>query len=281
MMASEVYETQKKIYISSILILLAGVCISLIFGMLFSRKITGPIEELVEGTRRVSKGDLKYKVPTKGQDEISELASSFNTMADALDTAQQKNRNYFYSVIQSLVRIVEAKDPYTRGHSERVSEYAAKIASRMGFTLEQLEMLKETAMIHDIGKLGIQDNILNKKEKLTDEEWEMIKRHPLIGEDIIKPVSLNQEILATVRGHHERFDGNGYPDSIKGDSIHIFAQILSVVDAYDAMVSSRAYRVAMSEECAIEELKKHTGAQFNPKIIDIFIQILSEEERES
>lgn len=279
-LASDVYMTRKKIFISSIMILLAGISISLLFGTLFSHRITGPIEELVEGTRRVSKGDLKYKVPAKGVDEISELATSFNAMADALYSSQQKNRNYFYDIIQSLVRIVEAKDPYTRGHSERVAEYAAQVAARMGFGIEQVEMIKETAMIHDIGKLGIQDSILNKKEKLTEEEWEIIRRHPLIGEEIIKPVSLNQEILTTVRNHHERFDGTGYPDSLKGDNIHMFAQILSVVDAYDAMVSSRAYRQAMSRVDAIEELRKHRGTQFNPLIIDIFIQIVREEDSE-
>jgi len=172
--------------------------------------------------------------------------------------------------------IVEARDPYTRGHSERVSEFAVEIAKRLGFSPERLEMLKQTAILHDIGKLGIHEAILSKKEKLTEAEWELLRNHPMIGEDILKPVLLGPEMLAAVRGHHERHDGNGYPDKLAGEDIHVFARILSVADAYDAMTSKRLYRQVLSQESAVAELRKHSGTQFDPQIVDIFIAILKE-----
>jgi HD-GYP domain-containing protein (c-di-GMP phosphodiesterase class II) len=132
-------------------------------------------------------------------------------------------------------------------------------------------------MLHDIGKLGIQDSILNKKEKLTDEEWDIVRQHPILGEDILRPVSLNREMLAIVRAHHERYDGKGYPDKLKGKEIDIFAQILSIADSYDAMTSARAYRSPLDQAKAIEELRKNKGAQFNGEIVDVFIEILKEE----
>ncbi|MFH1782543.1 MAG: HD domain-containing phosphohydrolase [Candidatus Omnitrophota bacterium] len=274
MLASDVYLTQKIVHRRMVFVLTLGIILSMIFGPLFAKRITGPLKKLMEGTRRISMGDLGYKVKAEGSNEVRELAESFNTMADELSRSQKKNSSYFYDVIQSMVRIVEAKDHYTRGHSERVAEYAEMIASSMALSQDQIEIIKETAMIHDIGKLGIKDDILNKKGKLTDDEWEMIKKHPVIGEDIIKPVSLNSEVLAMIRGHHERHDGLGYPDGLKGEDTNLFAQIICVVDAYDAMISSRAYRQAMPKEKAVDELKKNKGTQFNSRIVDIFLKIL-------
>lgn len=276
MLASDVYLAQRSVHLRALFVLLLGIMLSIILGMLFSRKITGPIKELVRGTRRISQGDLAYKVRARGVDEIRELADSFNNMADDLNELQRKNHDYFYNVIQSLVRIVEAKDSYTRGHSERVAGYAAEIASRMGFSKEKVELIEEAGMLHDIGKLGIQDSILNKKERLTDAEWEVIRQHPIVGEDILKPVSLNSEMLAIVRAHHERYDGSGYPDKLRGDEINVFAQVLSVADSYDAMTSARAYRAPLDQNIAINELKKNRGIQFNPEIVDTFIEVLKE-----
>lgn len=275
--ADDVYRIQKEVHLRAIFVLGLGIIFSILLGMLFSKGITNPVKKLVEGTRHISKGDLQYQVEVKGGDEISELARSFNRMAVSLHVSRRRLHNYFYRIVQSLVLILEARDHYTRGHSERVAEYAEKIALKMGFSQEKTELLKETGVLHDIGKLGVQESILNKKEKLTEEEWEMIRRHPVIGEDILKPVLLNPEMLAIVRGHHERYDGKGYPDKLSGQNINIFAQILSVADAYDAMTSPRAYRSAFGKEKAIEELDENRGTQFNPEIVDAFLQVLQEE----
>jgi putative nucleotidyltransferase with HDIG domain len=179
--------------------------------------------------------------------------------------------------VQSLIRILEARDAYTKGHSEKVAEYSEKIAKGMGFDPEKVELIKEIALLHDIGKLGIHESILNKKEKLTDQEWEIIKTHPIIGEEILKPVNISEELLTVVRNHHERHDGNGYPDRLSSDSISIFASIVSVADAYDAMVSPRAYRPAMPKAKAVEELRRNRGTQFSSIVVDTFLAVIAME----
>jgi len=275
--ALDVFKVQNEILKRALFVLIIGIFFSIFLGIVFSRRITKPIEKIVAGTRHIAAGDLSYQVEISGNDEVAELGKNFNRMARSLYKSRRRMQNYIYRVIQSLIRIIEAKDSYTRGHSERVAEYAQKMGERWGLSVEKMELLHETAMLHDIGKLGIQENILNKKENLSQEEWELIKKHPVIGEDILRPIMLNPDLLSIVRGHHERFDGKGYPDKLSGDSINLFAQILSVIDAYDAMTSSRAYRAAFTKEQAIEELKRNKGTQFNPRIVEVFVKILEEE----
>ena len=275
--SGDVYLAQKEVRKRANFVLLFGILFSIVIGTIVSKKITKPIEKLVEGTRRISIGDLKFQVDVADGDEISELGRSFNKMSDSLYESRRRIHSYFYSVIQSFARIVEARDHYTRGHSERVAEYSEKIALQMGFSDEQAELLKETAILHDIGKFGIQESVLNKKEPLTEEEWALIRQHPSIGEDILRPVLIQKEMLEIVRQHHERFDGKGYPEGVSADKINIFAQILSVADAYDAMTSQRAYRNAFSKKEAMEELEKNSGTQFNPKVTEAFLQILKQE----
>ena len=276
MMASDIAKTQKVIHDRVWDMFLAGFALSLMLGLWFSAKIAGAIGPLSEGIRRVSQGNLAYKITVHGHDEISELSRSFNQMASDLQEARRRNRAYFYGIIRSLVLIVEARDPYTRGHSERVAGYATRIARAMGFGPTRIEMLEQTALLHDIGKLGIHERILGKSEKLTPAEWEILRSHPVIGEEILRPVFLDPEMLSVVRSHHERYDGTGYPDKRAGNDISIFAQILSVADAYDAMTSSRPYRNAMSVRQAIDELLNNRGVQFNPQVVDVFVDLLRE-----
>lgn len=279
MMASDIEATQKAIHKRVFTVFLLGTLLSLLLGVWLSKKMTQSIAALAEGIHRVSHGDLDYKIAIRGHDEIAELSRSFNQMADDLRDARRKSREYFYGVIRSLILIVEARDPYTRGHSERVAAYAVEIARRLGVSSEKIEMIEQSALLHDIGKLGIHEGILGKKGPLTPDEWEMLRNHPVIGEEILRPVLLDPEMLAIVRGHHERYDGTGYPDRLAGDGIHLFTQILSVADAFDAMTSTRPYRGALNREQAIEELKKNRGVQFSPKIVDAFIQCLREEKQ--
>jgi len=147
----------------------------------------------------------------------------------------------------------------------------------MGLPEEEADMLKSVAELHDIGKLGIEESILNKDGKPTPEEWEIIKEHPKTGEEILTPVFLDKKKLAIVRSHHERYDGKGYPDGLKGDEIDILAQIVSVADSYDAMTSKRAYRNSLGKAIATQELKKNSGTQFNPKVVDAFLRVLERE----
>lgn len=275
--AEDVYNTRKAVHRRGIFVLITGIFVSIALGLLISRRITYPIKRLAEGTRRIAAEDLQYKVEVSGKDEIRELADSFNSMAQSLFESRMKLQDYFYRVVLSLLRILEAKDVYTKGHSERVSEYAKKIALKMGLPAQRAELLKKLAQLHDIGKLVIYEGILNKQDKLSEKEWEVIKEHPVTGEEILKPLFLDKEMLAAVRSHHERYDGKGYPDKISGENISIFAQIISAADSYDAMTSARAYRPALSRDEAARELKNNSGTQFNPQVIKAFLSVLQEE----
>ncbi len=271
--ASNIYAMQKTVATRAVFILLIGVILSLALGVLVSKRVTGPVGQLLEGTRKIAAGDLEYKVQVKGKDEISELALSFNNMASRLAEARKDLEDYFYRVVQSMVRSLEAKDPYTRGHSDRVSEYTEKIALEMGVPYAKTQLLKKVAQLHDIGKLGIRENILNKEDTLSSAEWDAMHMHPIIGEEILRPVFSDEEMLSVVRCHHERYDGKGYPYALKGEEISILSQIVSVADTYDAMTSSRAYRPALSKEEAVETIKKNSGAQFNPRVVEAFFRL--------
>ncbi|MBP7216906.1 MAG: HD domain-containing protein [Candidatus Omnitrophica bacterium] len=274
MLAEDVYAAQREVNRRALVVLAIGILVSIGFGLLLSHSITERIEKLVEATRHIAADDLSYKVRLDGHDEIAELADSFNSMATSLAESRTKLHDYFYRVVQSLVRILEAKDTYTQGHSERVSEYAQKIAQAMGFTQEKVELVRRAAELHDIGKLVIHENILNKKGKLTEEEWKIIREHPVVGEEILKPVLVESEMLTIIRSHHERCDGMGYPDKLKGDQINIFSQIIAVADSFDAMVSSRAYRPPLSKEEAIGELQRNCGTQFNTQVVNAFLRVV-------
>lgn len=277
MSARDVYDLQREVKKRALFVLFLGVILSVILGTFISLKVTKPVKELIEGTRRISEGDLDYKVKTGGSDEMSELADSFNKMTGKLSDARNELFNYFYRVAQTLVRVLEAKDQYTKGHSDRVAGYAERLAIEMGLPKKRTEILKEAALLHDIGKMGVETTILRKDSSLTAEEGDIIHKHPAIGEDILKPVSLDKDILAVIRGHHERYDGKGYPDKLKGDDINIMAAIVSVADAYDAMTSHRPYMKNMTKEEAIEQLKQNSGTQFNPKVVDAFVKVLKAE----
>lgn len=276
MAANDVYALQEKVRGRALIALLLGVVLSVLLGLFISKGITDPVKKLVDGTRNIAKNDLDYTVNVKGPSEIKELAKSLNLMSVDLRESRDKLRDYFYKVVQALVKVLEAKDTYTKGHSERVAGYSEKIAVKLGMGKDKVGFLKEAALLHDIGKLGIHEGILNKIGKLTEDEWDTIAQHPVVGEEILKPVFIDDEMLSVARRHHERHDGKGYPDRLSGGDISILAQIVSVADAYDAMTSDRAYRPAMDRKKAVEELKKHRNTQFNPEIVDIFVEILEQ-----
>lgn len=270
--ADDVWRVQRRVMRRGLIVLAAGILLSFFVGFIISRRITRPVNKLVEGTRRIAADDLEYKVQVKGDNELAELARSFNRMASSLLESRKKLQDYFSRVLQSFIRIIEAKDHYTRGHSDRVADYAERIAENMGLPRAKADLCRTAAELHDIGKLGIHENILNKGGKLTDQEWQDIRRHPATAEDILKPLALDEDILAAVRSHHERYDGTGYPDGLAGDKINILAQIIAVADTYDAMTSSRSYRPAMPKEAALAELRKASGRQFNPQVVAAFLR---------
>ncbi|ROR01921.1 HD domain-containing phosphohydrolase [Desulfosoma caldarium] len=177
----------------------------------------------------------------------------------------------FYGILRSLVNALEAKDPYTGKHSERVTQIAVELAREMCVGETYIEILNTVGYLHDIGKIGMPDEILNKPGALTREEYEVVKRHPVIGESIIKDLGLGAEERAIIRHHHERWDGLGYPDGLAGENIPLLARIVAVADAFDAMTSKRAYRDSLPVEKAVAELVNNRNKQFDPNVVDAFL----------
>ena len=179
-------------------------------------------------------------------------------------------------MLETLARALDAKDKYTNGHSSRVAAYATTLAENLGWSTEQIELLKYQALLHDIGKIGVPDSILNKPERLTETEFSIIQSHTLIGADILKDMSTVKGAKHVAKHHHERFDGNGYPSNLSGDTIPLHARIICIADAYDAMNSDRIYRKALPPEVIRRELVKGRGTQFDPELLDVFLKLFDE-----
>jgi uncharacterized domain HDIG len=186
-------------------------------------------------------------------------------------------RENYLNTVEALVQALEAKDTYTSGHSSRVGKLAASMAIEMNMSEDKMDLLKYASVLHDVGKIGVSEFILNKKDKLLDSEWESIRNHPVIGEEIVKKIKFMYDIGQVTRHHHERFDGNGYPDGLQGELIPLESRIIAVADTYDAMTSNRSYRNAKTHEEAITELRRVAGTQLDPKLVDVFCKVISYE----
>lgn len=191
-----------------------------------------------------------------------------------LESANKKLKKAYLDIIQTIRATVEAKDSYTRGHSDRVSEFSVLLGKHLGVSDEQLEVLRIGGLFHDVGKIGIPDTILLKNGKLTDEEYNEIKKHPKIGVDIIGDSEMFKDIIPFVKYHHERYDGKGYPEGLIGENIPYIARIAAVADSFDAMTSRRVYRDSLSIDIVKDEFMKNLGSQFDPHIGSIFLDII-------
>jgi HD-GYP domain-containing protein (c-di-GMP phosphodiesterase class II) len=182
-------------------------------------------------------------------------------------------RGNYVNTIKALVRAIEAKDTYTRGHSERVAQYSVAIAEKLKLPQDRIEYILYGAILHDVGKIGVSESILNKKDKLLDSELESIRNHPVIGQQLVKDIKFLYDIDLGVRHHHEHFDGTGYPDRIKGMDIPLEARIIAVADCFDAMTSTRTYRGARTTQEALVEMKRVAGSQLDPELVEVFCHI--------
>lgn len=207
----------------------------------------------------------------KSVDQMKQIKIINNQLSD---TYKQLEHAYMES-IQTVRYTVEAKDTYTRGHSDRVSEISVLIGKKLGLSQEDLKRLRIGGLFHDVGKIGVPDNILQKNGKLSDNEYSEIKNHPTIGSHILSTASIFHDILPIVKYHHEKFDGTGYPERLKGNQIPYLARITSLADTFDAMTSKRVYRDSLPIESVITEIKRCKGTQFDPELTDIFIDILT------
>ena len=199
--------------------------------------------------------------------EIKKINDELKNTYDMLEKA-------YLESIETLRYTVEAKDTYTRGHSDRVSEFAVLIGKKVGLSAEDIRTLQIGGLFHDIGKIGVPDNILQKETKLTDDEYSEIKNHPSIGAHILSTATIFKDIIPIVKHHHERYDGNGYPGRLKGEEIPYLARITAIADSFDAMTSKRTYRDSLPMDVVISEFKRYRGTQFDPELDDVFLDIL-------
>lgn len=216
------------------------------------------------------------------EDELRLLNVFANQAASAIENARlfETLRESYMNTIQALSMAIDAKDRYTHGHSKRVKEISSIIGKEAGLSADQIQLLEYAADLHDIGKIGISELIISKQGKLSVDEYELIKTHPLVGETIIEPVPFLQETKPIIRHHHERWDGYGYPDGLSGEEIPLLARIILIADAYDAMTSDRPYRKALSKEEALREIIKHRGTQFDPDLVESFLKGIGAEDAE-
>ncbi|MBI5535027.1 MAG: GAF domain-containing protein [Deltaproteobacteria bacterium] len=231
------------------------------------------------GERTIGSFEVSRGVGHFSDEERRLLETLASQAAIAIENArlfENMQRTYF-ETIRSLAQALEARDSYTKGHSERVMRYALRTAAAMGVSEEDRRILGHASLLHDIGKIGIADAILNKVLPLTADDRKMIENHPIYGDSIIGPLRFLDTVQGIVRHHHERYDGTGYPERLKGDAIPLGARIIAVADSYDAMTSNRPYRKALDKRLAMDEIRKGSGSQFDPRVVNAFLELLERE----
>jgi HD-GYP domain-containing protein (c-di-GMP phosphodiesterase class II) len=255
-----------------------------IVGFVFARWITRPVQVLAQHALEIGrKQNFDKKIDVHASNEIQQLADTFNFMTDeikqniiGLQNAARENKELFMSAIRMLAAAIDAKDPYTRGHSERVKDYSMVIARQMGYNPADLERVEIAALLHDVGKIGIDDRILRKPTNLTPEEFEVMKTHPDKGASILAQIAQLSDIIPGTRAHHENYDGSGYPNGLKGEEIPILARIITIADTFDAMTTDRPYQKAFTLEFALNRIRSMASIKYDPKIVDAFSRACEE-----
>jgi putative nucleotidyltransferase with HDIG domain len=246
--------------------------LTLLVGAAVARTITRPLSLLVEASDRVAAGNLDTRALVSSNDEIGRLASSFNLMTRSLAEKTTRLEANAEAVLQTLAAAIDARDAYTHGHSIRVAAYSAEIGRRLGLPEKTVESIRRGCLIHDIGKIGVADQILRKPDRLSYQEEVQMRRHPADGYEIVRNLDWPEEVLQVVRHHHERWDGRGYPDRLEGTRVPLAARIVAVADALDAMTSQRPYRLALTFSQAHQAIGGGAGAQFDPAVVAAFMQ---------
>lgn len=259
---------------AALFFLCVAIAFSICVGILAARRLTTPLQTLTESSRAIAGGDFSKRVQLKSRTEIGELAQTFNSMTDDLERfvydlrkAADENLALFLSSIQMLAGAVDEKDPYTKGHSDRVTRYSVIIARQMGLCQEEIEKIRISAQLHDVGKIGIEDRILKKPGALTPEEFEIMKTHTTKGAAILRPVEKLKDMLPGIELHHESLDGRGYPFGLKGDQLPLMPRIIMVADTFDAMTTNRPYQAAMDPEYVVRIINSLANTKFDPEVV--------------
>jgi HD-GYP domain-containing protein (c-di-GMP phosphodiesterase class II) len=252
--------------------------LAIVAAIVFSAGIAAPIRVLAERTYEIAQGNYQQRVELKTHNEIGELAQNFNIMSasieqavDQLKKAAHENHLLFINSVRMLAAAIDAKDPYTRGHSERVARYSIGIGKNLGLSDQEMRSLRISALLHDVGKIGIDDRILRKPGALSEEEFEVMKQHPAKGAAIMSGVAQLIDIIPGMKYHHEKWSGGGYPDNLEGERIPMQARIVAIADTFDAMTTNRPYQKAMELGYVVEKIKSFAGTRFDPRVVEAFV----------
>jgi HD-GYP domain-containing protein (c-di-GMP phosphodiesterase class II) len=274
-----VFEMQRTAKLLAVVGLLMSVGISIYA----ARRVTTPIDILTNSSRAIARGDFSQRVNLVSRTEIGELAQTFNTMSSDLERfvadlkrAAEENRTLFLNSIQMLAGAVDEKDPYTKGHSDRVTRYSVLLATEMGLTTEEIEKIRIAAQLHDVGKIGIEDRILKKPGALTPDEFEIMKTHTTKGANILRPVEMLREMLPGIELHHEALDGRGYPYGYKADQIPLMPRVIMVADTFDAMTTNRPYQAAMDPEYVIRIIHSLGQTKFDMRVVGALARVFEQ-----
>lgn len=260
---------------------LVGVMFSAGLSVYIARRVARPLRNFDTAAMSIARGKFGVQVEVAGDTELADLAKTFNYMSAQIEAYDHETQRLYEDIeagyletMVALANSIDSKDSYTRGHSQRVAEMAVEIGRELKLTERELKQLRYGGILHDIGKIGIVEAILLKKSSLTDEEMQVMRQHPSIGDGIIQPVSFLKEIRAAVRCHHEWWNGTGYPDGLKGEKIPFIARVVSVADTWDACTTTRPYSRALPEAQALEVMQKLRGTHLDPGILDAFLKVI-------
>ncbi|WP_158089429.1 HD-GYP domain-containing protein [Magnetofaba australis] len=238
-------------------------------------RLIQPIRCFSQVSQRIAGGDLTHRTRYVSLNEIGLLGQAIDNMADSIQRLIQEEEEAYLQALQSLTKALESKDAYTARHSARVSKYSALLGKQVGITGQELELLQRGAMMHDLGKIGIPDGVLNKPSALSDEEFAIMKSHPMMTATIMRPLKRFKAFAEIAAWHHERWDGRGYPDGLKGEEIPLLARIVCIADTWDAMTGDRVYRKGMPQEKALAIFEnERDGGQWDPALVDAFVNLM-------
>jgi putative nucleotidyltransferase with HDIG domain len=257
--------------------------IALLGTLALSSILTTRVKKLSAGVEELASGSKFHPIPTEGGDELGDLTRNFNRMAETILAQQNRLGGYakeleeaYVGMVRLIAASIDARDPYTFGHSTRVARLSCELGRRLGFSVEELEHLEKACLFHDIGKIRVPDDILLKEHCLTNPEYAEIRSHPIDGAEILGMATSLHRYVPIVRAHHEWFNGEGYPDGKRDSEIPIHAQVIALADAYDAMTTDRPYRKGLSPDQAVEEILRFRGTQFSPMLTDVFVKMVRE-----
>jgi putative nucleotidyltransferase with HDIG domain len=239
-------------------------------GLFVSRRITRPLASLVRATAEVKSGNLAYRAKVISSDEVGALTQAFNEMTSELMHEHTQRELHTEATVQTLAAAIDARDPYTHGHSLRVTAYSVELAVAVGLDSEEVDRVRRGCLVHDIGKIAIPDDILSKPGRLDADELATMQQHPEVGHQMLRHLEWPDEVIQVVLHHHERWDGEGYPAQLAGEAIPRMARLVAIADTLDAMTSDRPYRKGFSFERAADEIRRRSGTQFDPDLVEVF-----------